>query len=322
MEETKACLFSYVLDGNGSGRVIDLSLVQPDDQRVIWIHLNGRHPDAKKFLKDQIHLDPLIVKSLLAEETRPRIELVGESALIILRGINFNPGPAPEDLVSVRVWMSKNFMITVGRRKSKSVADLDERLRTGIGPKKPGEFVAMLCNSLHDTLEPVIQDLDETTDALEEKSLDNPDATLRSDIAIIRKQATLFRRHMSPQKDVLNRMKNADIPWLSPADKWYLQDNLERITRLIEELDSIRERSQIVQDEMTNALSARLNKNIFALSVITAIFMPLTFLSGLLGMNLTGIPFASHDLAFPVVCGIIAVIAVMEILILKRLKWF
>ena len=53
MEETKACLFSYALDGNGGGKVIDLSLVKPEDPRLIWIHLNGRHPDAKKFLKDQ-----------------------------------------------------------------------------------------------------------------------------------------------------------------------------------------------------------------------------------------------------------------------------
>lgn len=322
MEETKACLFSYVLDGNGSGKVIDLALVKPDDERLIWIHLNGRHPDAKKFLKDQIHLDPLIVKSLLAEETRPRLEEVGDNALIILRGINFNPGPDPEDLVSVRIWVAKSMMITVGRRKSKTVADLDERIKQGRGPKKTGEFVAMLCNSLHDSIEPVIQDLDETTDTLEDKSLDSPDAALRNDIAVIRKQATLFRRHMAPQKEVVNRLKNSGLVWFTAADRWYLQDNYDRITRFIEDLDAIRERSQIVQDELTGALSSRLNRNIFMLSVITAIFMPLTFLSGLLGMNLAGIPAADHPQAFTVVCGIIGIIAVLELFILKRLRWF
>ena len=198
MEETKACLFSYILDGDGGGKPVDLSLVRADDTQLAWIHLNGRHPDAKKFLKDQIHLDPLIVRSLLAEETRPRLEEVGSNDIIILRGINFNPGPTPEDLVSIRVWISGGLLVTVGRRKSKTVADLDEKLRQGRGPRKSGEFVAMLCNSLHDTIEPVIQELDATTDVLEEKSMDNPDASLRNDIATVRKQATLFLRHMSP----------------------------------------------------------------------------------------------------------------------------
>lgn len=322
MEDTKACLFSFALDGQGSGKVIDLSLVTQEDPRLIWIHLNGRHPDAKKFLKDQIHLDPLIVKPLLAEETRPRIEEVGEHALLILRGIHFNPGPEPEDLVSIRIWVMKNLIITVGRRKSKTIADLDDRIRQGRGPKKTGEFVAMLCNSLHDTIEPVIQDLDESMDTLEDRSLDDPAPSLRKDISTMRKQATLFRRHMSPQKDVINRLKNSGLAWLSPADMWHLQDNLDRVTRFIEDLDAIRERSQIVQDELDSALSSRLNKNLFALSLITAIFMPLSFVSGLLGMNLAGIPGAEHPLAFLFVCGVVLLIGLVEIVIFRKLKWF
>jgi zinc transporter len=322
MEDTKACLFSFALDGLGGGKPADLALIAPDDPRLIWIHLNGRHPDARKFLKDQIHLDPLIVKSLLAEETRPRLEEVGEHALLILRGINFNPGPEPEDLVSIRVWIMKSLIITVGRRKSKTVADLEERIRQGRGPKKTGEFVAMLCNSLHDTIEPVIQDLDESIDLLEDKSLDDPATSLRKDIATLRKQATLFRRHMSPQKDVINRLKNSGLTWFSPADMWYLQDNFDRVTRFIEDLDVIRDRSQIVQDELDSALSSRLNKNLFALSLVTAIFMPLSFISGLLGMNLAGIPAAQHPLAFPVVCGLVVLIGIVEVVIFRKLKWF
>lgn len=322
MEETKACLFSYVLDGNGGGSAVDLALVNPEGEKLAWLHLNGRHPDARKFLKDQMRLDPLIVKALLAEETRPRLEEVGNNALIILRGINFNPGPEPEDLVSVRVWVSQNLIITVGRRKSKTIADLDERLKRGAGPKKTGEFVAMLCNSLHDSIEPVIQELFVTTDGLEEKSLENPDAALRDDIAAARKQATLFRRHLSPQRDVVSRLKSSGLAWFSTSDRWYLQDNLDRVTRFIEELDAIRERCLIMQDEVANALTAKLNKNIFALSLITAIFMPLSFLSGLLGMNLAGIPFSGHPDAFTAVCGIIGIVAVAELFILKKLRWF
>jgi zinc transporter len=100
-----------------------------------------------------------------------------------------------------------------------------------------------------------------------------------------------------------------------------MQDNSDRTLRFLEDLDAIRERSQILQDELYSALSSKLNKNIYILSVVTAIFMPLTFLSGLLGMNVAGIPGAHHAFAFGIVCLIALGIGVLELLIFKRLKW-
>ena len=316
MEETRACLLSYAFDGEGSGRLLDLATIADDDQRFIWIHLNGRHADAKKFLKDQLQ------KALLAEEMRPRLEERGANALLLLRGINFHPGPTPEDLVSIRLWITGNRIISVSRRKSRAVADMDERIKQGIGPKRVGEFIAMLCSSLNDGIEPAILDLDETVDRLEEISLETPAADLRNDIAAIRKQATLFKRHMAPQRDVYSRLYISQLNCLTPADKWLMQDNNDRMTRFLEDLDVLRERSQILQDELDTALSSRLNKNLYILSIITALFMPLSFFSGLLGMNLSGIPGAAHPMSFGIACGIAVLIAVAEIFIFKKLKWF
>ena len=97
-------------------------------------------------------------------------------------------------------------------------------------------------------------------------------------------------------------------------------DDLQRIFR--EDLDVLRERSQILQDELTSALSSKLNKNLYILSVITALFMPLSFFSGLLGMNLEGIPGAHNPMSFTVACGIAFCIALAQVLIFKKLKWF
>lgn len=320
MQDSKACLFSYALDGGGAP--VNLAALAPDDPRFVWIHLNGRHPDTKKILKDDIHLDPLIIKSMLAEETRPRFEQAPQGALLILRGINFNPGPTPEDLVSVRVWITSTRIITVCRRKSKAIADLNDRIAENRGPKTPGEFVTFLLTALNDGIEPVLAELEDLMDRLEETPLDGGDKDLRSDLADMRKQATQFRRHMTPQRDVINILRVSDLSWLTLADKWLLQDNLDRTTRLIEDLDTLRERSQILQDEFYNALSSRLNKNLAVLSVITVVFMPLTFITGLLGMNVAGIPGAHHDYAFGVVCVITIVLAAVQIYIFKKLKWF
>lgn len=321
MEETKACLLSYALDGQGGGQVVDLATVGPEDTRFIWIHLNGRHADAKKFLREQLKLDPSIVRAMLAEEMRPRLEEMGPGTLLMLRGINFNPGPTPEDLVSTRLWISGNQIVSVGRRKSRTIADLDDRIRHGRGPKRLGEFVAMLCASLNDGIEPALDELEEATDRLEAQSLENPDAGLRNNIAAIRKQATLFRRHISPQRDVYNRLQYGQQVWLAAADKWLMQDNNDRMMRYLEDLDALRDRAQILQDELSSALSTKLNKNLYVLSVITAIFMPLGFFSGLLGMNVDGIPGAHDPFAFATACGIAILIAIVQVFIFKRLKW-
>jgi zinc transporter len=322
-DTNKACLISYRFDGQGAGIAVDPTTILPGDGRLSWVHLNGRSPDSKKFMKEHFHLDPLIVKPLTENETRPRIEDTPGGMLLILRGINFNPGPAPEDMVSLRLWIGGNHIISISPRKSAAVLEMDERIKGGRGPKTVGEFVALLCSLLNDGIEPAIDDLENQIDELEDLSLDAPDNTLRDQLAMIRKQATQFRRHTAPQRDVINRLMRTEQPWMSsPTYKWMVQDSHDRITRFIENLDVLRERAQILQDELNSALSAKLNRNIYILSVITAIFMPLTFLTGLLGMNVQGIPHAESPNAFVIVCGIAAVIGVIQLGIFRRLKWF
>ena len=322
MEDTKALLHCYRLDGKGGGLPCDLGAARGDTDAPVWIHLNGRHGDTKKFLREDMGLEPLLVKSMLAEETRPRLEETEHGTLLILRGINHNPGPEPEDLVSIRVWISAHRIITISRRKARALSDMDERLKQNRGPRKLGEFISILCMCIDDGIEPALGALESTIDALEEISADRPTPTLRGDLAAARKQATLFRRHLSPLRDVVSRLQKTDQVWLSPADKWSLHDSLDRLTRFIEELETLRERSQILQDEIYSAMSARLNRNIYLLSMITVVFMPLTFMTGLLGMNVEGIPSAEHPLAFFFVCGLSAVITLIQLYIFRKLKWF
>lgn len=322
MEDTRACLHCYVLDGDTSGAPLELSALSADDPRLVWIHLNGRHSDTKKFLKEQLQLDPMIVRVLLAEETRPRIEETEHGTLIMLRGLNHNPGPEPEDLVSMRLWVTQKRIITVSRRRAKAISELDDRIRSLRGPKNIGEFLAMLCGCLNDGIEPALQNLEDTLDTLEDAAGAAPDAHLRQDLTGVRQQATLFRRHIAPLRDVVARLQQTEIFKLSKADRWHMHDNHDRLTRFVEELDATRERCQILQDGIDSALSARLNRNLYILSVITVIFMPLTFLSGLLGMNVAGIPGAAYPHAFLTVCGITLVLVIAQILIFRRLKWF
>ena len=132
----------------------------------------------------------------------------------------------------------------------------------------------------------------------------------------------MYRRYIAPQRDVLAHLRISEQSWMDIVNKRKIQETMDHVIRYIEDLDTIRERAQIVKDELANVLSDRMNKNLYMLSVIAAIFLPLGFLTGLLGINLGGIPGAESQYAFFVFCGILTTVVAIQLLIFKKLKWF
>ena len=314
-------LHSYRINPDGSSETVDPK-TPPSSESIIWLHFNAAHAATKTFLKEELHVDPLVVKALTAYEARPRLDEFGSNMLLILRGIHFNEGPKPEDLVSIRIWVGGNRIVTIRHRKSRAMSDIAERIKQGRRPRRIGDFVSQIIDELHDGIDPTIYELIGAIDALEAESIDTPSSDLRYDIAQIRKQAILFRRHLAPQRDVIHRLHHSQQAWMTDSDRWYMQDNYNRVTRHLEDLEATRERAQIVQDDLDNALTSKLNRNIYMLSVITVIFMPITFLTGLLGINVDGIPGAHHPASFLIFCGILAVVIAAEIFFFRKFKWF
>lgn len=318
-------LLAYDFDGEGGGKSVSDKAIARElkKKNLAWVHLDLNHPDTKEWLDREIsYLDPFVVDALLADETRPRIAEIGDGAIIILRGVNLNENADPEDMVSIRMWVDNERIISVQRRKLQAVLDLEDRLKAGKGPRNSGQFLNMLLSCLSDRMAPVLLELDEATDDVEEQILDNPDTAFREKIIDIRKEAIILRRYMAPQKDAIGQLRLAEFTWLDPGQKRHLQENYDHSMRYVEDLDAIRERAQIVKDELANIIADRLNRNLYVLSVIAAIFLPLGFLTGLLGINVGGIPGGDDPYAFLIFCGMLIILVIIQILLFKKLKWF
>ena len=287
------------------------------------MHLDINEASSKKWADAELaFLDPLTLDALFAEETRPRILEFDTGTLLILRGVNLNADAEPEDMVSIRLWIDSSKIISVRKRRLKAVTDLRERIEAGVGPHNAGDFITQLTSRLFERMEPVFTELDELLDDAEERVMEAADTKYRSQITDIRKQAIVFRRYIAPQRDVIAALRVSDMPWLSELHKRRLQESLDRVIRYIEDIDTIRERAQIVKDELTNALSDKMNKNLYLLSVIAAVFLPLGFLTGLLGINVGGVPGVDDPSAFWVFSGFLSVVVALQILLFKRWKWF
>jgi len=323
--ELPAIFFAYAFDGKGGASLLDTAPILtygilPGEQ--YWVHLFLDNPATQPWLEKYSGLDPSIIAALMQPISRPRITEFDDGALIILRGVNTNIDEEPEDMVSIRFYVDKKRIISVRKRKLSAVHDLREAFMRCRGPKTTGEFVSMLAENLCTRMEPTFNLLNEEMDDVEASALESPETVLRETIADVRKQAIIFHRYLAPQRDVLARIRMSEHRWLQSADRKNIMESYDRITRYVEDLDAIRQRAQIVHDEVAFALSARLNKNTFVLSIVSAIFLPLTFITGLLGMNVNGIPHADSSRAFIVVTALLTLTAGFQVFLLRRMRWF
>ncbi|WP_319413967.1 zinc transporter ZntB [uncultured Cohaesibacter sp.] len=322
---TAQLLRAYMLDGQGGGKALPADHVSKADREegLVWLHLDGNDPDTARFLEQEVaSLDPFIIEALLEEGSRPRMTQIGNGALLVLRGVNLNEDEDPEDMVSICLWVEASRIIMVSRARIRTAGDIESRLLAGNGPRNTGHFLSMLCERLFARLEPILLELDDRADEIEELVQVQNDTDLRGEITDVRIKAIMFRRYMAPQRDAIDHLRNADIEWLNKTHKRHLQEVYNRMVRYVEDLDAIRERAQIVKDEIAHVQADRLNKHMYVLSMIAAIFIPLGFLTGLLGINVAGIPGANFGYAFWIFVGLLSMVVALQLLAFKWFKWF
>lgn len=324
MADQDGLVFAYRIDGEGKGQAIGWDELRAADESEgwTWIHLDRSAERARSWLAEESRIDPLIVsEALLDEETRPRFMATDDGLLLILRGVNLNPGADPEDMVSLRVWAEAGRVISVRQRRLLAVEDLRQAAEATTGPKTPGELIAALADGLVARMDGVISELDDRLDDLEDEVLSSQRVELRAELNALRREGIILRRYIAPQRDALAQLTIAKPSLFKNRHLARLREVADDITRQVESLDAARERAAVVQDELTNRLSEQLNKNMYVLSVIAGIFLPLGFVTGLLGVNVDGIPGAGTPWAFAALCGLMLALVLLEVWLFRRFKW-
>jgi len=315
----------FSLDGEGGALAADLNHLPLSDPgsngfEFVWIQLQRDNADALDWLESDSGLDSFIREALTAEDTRPRCTVHGQGAIINLRGVNLHEGAEPEDMISLRLWVEKRRVVGVWRRPLYAVADLMASLERGSAPVSPGDLVAKLALRLVDRMEPTVADLHEQIDDMEDV-LDDPKASFgRGVLADLRRQAIILRRYIAPQRDALNTLAIEDLDWLTERDRSRIREAGDKTTRVAEELESVRERAAIVHDQLLERRAEQMNRYTLLLSVVAAIFLPLGLLTGLLGINVGGIPGADNRWAFAIVTLGLVVIGLGLVAFFKKLK--
>jgi zinc transporter len=324
MDQSDGLLFAYVLDGQGGGRELNWQGIRawsPADG-VLWVHLDRTGDKARSWVSDETGIDKATSETLLLPAaTRPRVQRIGDGLFVVLRGINQNLGEEHDDMVGLHMWIDPGRIITLRRRRLMAGQAIRDLLLKGLGPRGPSEFLATVAEQLLQPIVPIINDLDDAVDEVQTELLVSTDRPMRHRLHSIRQEAIALRRYLAPQRDAMSRLQTETVTWLNDLDRAYLRETADRTLRFVEDLDSIRERAAIAQDELNNRVNDQMNRTMYLLTVVATLLLPASLLTGLLGVTVGGIPGVESDWAFLAVAILIPGLALLEYLFLRWMKW-
>jgi len=315
--------FALLFDGNGGARELsdeEVAAWSPGDG-ILWVDCDQSHKQARKWLLENSNVDKDMLNILLAGETRPRSIAEPERLAIIMRGINMNPGAVPDDMVAVRVVLEKHRVISSHRRKVLSVGDVRQALLADNGPKSVGDFLIRLTGFLAGRIEAAVENIELMLEKLDAHIAEGNVAAVRGELGVVRRQAAAIRRHLAPQRDALDRLARAETSVMTARELIAVRDEGDHVTRYIEDLDLARENALVTQEELTNRIAQEQNARMYLLSVVAAVFLPLTFVTGLLGMNVAGLPGTINPNGFIFATLIMVLLGIGLVVFFRWRRW-
>ncbi|HJE03009.1 Zinc transport protein ZntB [Aliarcobacter thereius] len=313
----------FVLDRKSYAKEIVFEEISEykNSENLLWLHFDYTKDDAIDWITNRSEIEDVAVDALLADETRPRMIVLKDNLLLSLRGVNLDADANPEDMKSIRLYISENLIISTSKEMILSVEEIIDELKNGIGVKSSSQFLVELTYKMIDRMDDTIEQIQDRTDYLEENIIDMKSLEFRNEILKIRRESIVLKRYLSPQKEALIKLSNEKISWIDEYQRVEIRETNDQLIRHIEELDTIRDKVILIQEELRNRLSEDINKKMYMLAIISATFLPLTFLTGLLGINVGGIPGSSNENAFLIFSVILLFVVVFQFLLFKRNKW-
>ncbi|KAF7773775.1 zinc transporter [Pseudoalteromonas citrea] len=287
-----------------------------------WVHLLIDN-DTPADVLQTLSIPKAIQDSLVAQETRPKCLSIEGGVFICLRAINFNQLAQPDDMVSLRIWMTKDMVISIDKqaRSLRSISEINDAVNYGVVFKHPADWFHMLLEKISDKISDQIETLDIGLDLIEEQASLSMDDVHRQNAIDIRKEAAKMKRFIAPQRDALEVFSRSS-EFISKTHSFKIKEQANNILRYLDSLEVIRERTVLIQDEYRHTIAERQSERMYVLSLVTAIFLPLSFLTGVFGMNVGGLPGIDNLHAFKILMIIMSCIAVVIFLLMRYKKWF
>ena len=302
---------------------MDPAWLAPDRGVLLWVDLDQPTPDEARVLTDVFHFHELSIEDALAEIHQPKIESYGEYLYLVLHGIHLKADQHHFATHDVDFFVGRNFLVTIHDGSSRSIAKMPTVCdrNTRVVAEGPVGVLHRIVDSMVDNYRPMVEELENRIDRLEDQALAGHERLVRQ-VTKLKRELAMMRRVIIPQRDAIGRLARREFTIVSDEMAYRFRDVYDHVVRLTEE-------SLLFQDRVTGILevnlatvSNRLNQVMKVLTVMSTIFLPLTVLTGMWGMNIDLPRFPGGDGAqFWWVAGIMSAIATAMLIVFRRLRW-
>jgi len=296
-----------------------------DRPTIIWINIDGIHEiETLEKLGDCFGLHPLTLEDILNTDQRPKIEDYGEYIFIVLKMLYPDDDTGEILAEQVSLVLGQNFVISFQEREGDIFNSVRERIRSGKGRiRKMGAdyLVYSLLDSIVDNYFIILEKLGERIELLEEKLITNPVPETINLIHKLKREMIFLRRSVWPLREVIGSIERGESSLIKGSTNIYLRDVYDHTIQVIDTIETFRDILSGMLDIYLSSVSNRLNAVMKVLTIIATIFMPLTFIAGIYGMNFKYMPELEWRLGYPVILLTMVSIGVLMLVSFRKKKW-
>lgn len=279
----------YRNEGGSTARVdtVDPAWLKPNSGVWVWVDLDSPTPEEARILSDVFHFHELSVEDALSEVHHPKIESYGDYLYLILHGIDFRASEHCFSTKDIDFFLGAQFLVTVHAGISRSIQRVsgnctrDDRI-LGEGP---GLLLYRIVDTMVDNYRPEVEKLEERLDELETEVFEKPNTQLARRILDFKRDISSLRQVVLPQRDAVGRLARREFPLITEQLSYRFRDVHDHLVRLSDEAMFFQDRITSILDAHLSAVSNQLNQVMKVLTIIATLFMPLTVLTGVYGMN-------------------------------------
>ena len=303
---------------------VDPAWLKPDSGTAVWVDLDRPTAEESQILATVFHLHELSIEDALNAIHHPKIESYGDYLYLILHGIDFNARQHRFKTQDVDFFMNRQYLITVHHGASRSigkVADICTRNNQLLG-EGTAALMHRIVDALVDNYRPEIDKLQGRLDKLETEVFENPSPRLAQKILDFKRDVASLRQVVLPQRDAVGRLARREFPIIDEQLAYRFRDVYDHLVRLSDESIFFQDRISGILDALLAAVSNQMNAVMKVMTIISTIFLPLTVLTGLYGMNvpLPHLPGGEHA-QFWWILAIMVAVAVVMLYVFRRKRW-
>ena len=309
-----------------AGEVSDC-LKYKDKPTVTWINLEGiQQIEVIEALGRHFDLHPLVLEDILNTDQRPKVEDFGVYLHIVLKMFSLDAGQEKVQSEQISLILTKKFVLSFQEGLEGDVLNpLRERIRTDKGSirKMGADYLAYsIIDGIVDNYFVILERLGEKVEELQEELVARPDPHMLRNLHQLKSEMILLRKAVWPLREVISSLERADSPLIQSSTKIFLRDVYDHTIQVIDSIETFRDLLSGMLDIYLSSLSYRMNEIMKVLTIIATLFIPLTFIVGIYGMNFRYLPELDWRWGYFVVWAVMIAVAAGLIVYFKRRKWF